>query len=409
MAPKTSGTRTPARLLAGCLMALLAAVSEPSAQGTGPGGVAGAALWVKADAGLLLNGATEQVTEWNDQSGSGNTTTQLRAALPAHTSAIAASNAILRVSNGINFNPAVDFSGASGRSLKGNAATQWDVTPVSIFAVALPEGAAGGPGAFGAVFDGLNSWTTDPNAAGVGLNATASAYSLDGNGCGSAATTSPLTQPRVVRGIYTSGANQNGGSTWLDGVQEGTGTSCATSASTFFEVGGRTAGATTYDGRVFNGKISEVIVFRSAVTAANSNKIESYLAIKYGITLRQTPAVKNYLDSTAAVVWNASTNATHRNNIAGIGRDDGSALNQKQSQSVNTANSGNLVTIGLSPIAADNASNTGTFGVDRTFMIWGDDGASPFLSVPMSDLEGAGDRDGWDGAGPRAVGDSAWQ
>ena len=57
------------------------------------------------------------------------------------------------------------------------------------------------------------------------------------------------------------------------------------------------------------------------------------------------------------MIWNGTTNATYRNNIAGLGRDDLSILNQKQSRSVNTASSGNLVTIGLGAIAADNASN----------------------------------------------------
>ena len=93
--------------------------------------------------GLQVNGSN-QVEQWLDQSGSGNTTTELRAATPAHTDAIAVSAGIVRVASGINFNAAVDFTGATGRSLKGNAATEWDVTPLSIFAVALPEGSPGG-------------------------------------------------------------------------------------------------------------------------------------------------------------------------------------------------------------------------------------------------------------------------
>ena len=92
------------------LAAFVAAV--PAAVAQTPGGVTGAALWVKANQGVQANG-TNQVEQWADQSGSGNTTTQLRASLPAHTNPIAPSNSILWVPGSINFNPAVDFSGTS--------------------------------------------------------------------------------------------------------------------------------------------------------------------------------------------------------------------------------------------------------------------------------------------------------
>ena len=64
---------------------------------------------------------------------------------------------------------------------------------------------------------------------------------------------------------------------------------------------------------------------------------------------------------------------------------------QRQSQSVNLANSGNLVTMGLSTIAADNASNPNNFSADRNFLIWGDDGASTtFATAIMTPSAGSG-------------------
>ena len=352
-----------------------------------PGGVAGAALWVKANDGVQANG-TNHVQQWFDQSGSANTTTDLRASLPAHTNAIAPSSAILQVANAINFNPAVDFSGATGRSLKGNAVADWNAAALSVFGVALSEGAPGG-GA-GGIFDGLADWTAnDGTSAGVGIHWNGAAFSLDGAGCnGGAATTSTVTGPVVLRGIYTTAGTATGGSIALNGVQEAAATACANYATTFFEVGGRTSGTATFDARVFNGKIAEVIVYRSNVAAANANKIESYLAIKYGVTLRQTPAAKNYFDSGNAVIWDATANAAYRNNIAGIGRDDLSTLDQRQSRSVNTANTGNLVTIGLGAIAADNVSNANTFAADKHFTIWGDDAGSLALSAAVPGTAG---------------------
>jgi hypothetical protein len=346
-----------------------------------PGGVAGQSLWVKADLGLQVNGS-DQVEQWLDQSGSGNTVSELRASHPTHADPVVASAGILRVANGINFNPAVDFSGALGKSLKANAATEWDATPLSIFTVALTEGAP--VTAPAAIFDGLSSWTVTGNGAGIGIDANASSYTLDGNGCQVAFTTSPVNVPRVVRGVYVSGTNGLNGSTWLNGGQEGTGTGCSTSASTFFEVGGRTAGTTSgstnLDRRVFNGKITEVVVYKSVLSAADSNKVESYLAVKYGVTLRQTPSPQNYVISDGTVTWDAGVNGLYNDDIAGIGRDDVSALNQKQSASVNA---GNFLTIGLGAISVDNQANPNSFGADKDFLIWGHNAAATAFNVPV--------------------------
>jgi hypothetical protein len=98
---------------------------------TSPGGVPGEKLWVKADADVQVNGSN-QVEQWLNQSGS--MVTELRAAQPSHSAAITASADIVRIPNGINFNPALDFSGALGKSLKGSDATNWNSTAdLSIF------------------------------------------------------------------------------------------------------------------------------------------------------------------------------------------------------------------------------------------------------------------------------------
>ncbi len=77
-------------------------------------------------------------------------------------------------------------------------------------------------------------------------------------------------------------------------------------------------------------------------------------------------------------MWDASSgdNATYKNNIAGIGRDDSGSLYQKQSRSINTVNNGNMVAMGLDNIAAANKNNAGTFTDDMSFVVWGDDGAT---------------------------------
>lgn len=118
----------------------------------------------------------------------------------------------------------------------------------------------------------------------------------------------------------------------------------------------------------FNGAISEIVIYTTSLSALDRQRIESYLALKYGRTLDQTTPTNYIASDGATIMWNATTGATFKANIAGIGRDDASGLNQKQSVSGNSANE---VVIGLGSIAATNAANSNTFGADKTFMTWG--------------------------------------
>ena len=146
--------------------------------------------------------------------------------------------------------------------------------------------------------------------------------------------------------------------------------------------------------------IAEVIVYTAPITAAQQQTIESYLAIKYGITLDQT-APRNYLDSGGAVIWNAAANATTRpTSPASAATTRHAACVQRQSKSINT---GEFVTIGLGTIAARQRVEPDNFAADRSFMIWGHDNASNVWGTAVTGsaaaahaahLEGAGDRHG---------------
>ncbi len=73
-------------------------------------------------------------------------------------------------------------------------------------------------------------------------------------------------------------------------------------------------------------------------------------------------------------------NAAYKKNIAGIGRDDEEALQQKQSRSINT---GLQVTIGLGSIDSTNTANPNNFTANRSYLVWGDDStAVTFLGHP---------------------------
>lgn len=123
-----------------------------------------------------------------------------------------------------------------------------------------------------------------------------------------------------------------------------------------------------------NGRVAEIFTFAERVSDADRQKIESYLAIKYGITLGSAlEAEKNYVNSFDTAIWDITANTGYNYNVAGIGRDDSSDLNQKQSKTLNAANE---VTIGLNGIFATNSSNTNEFNEDGDFLVWGSNNAS---------------------------------
>lgn len=130
-------------------------------------------------------------------------------------------------------------------------------------------------------------------------------------------------------------------------------------------------------GNFHNGEIAEIIVFADNQTALSQQKIQSYLALKYGITLDDTPngdtasTEGDYIASDELTkYWDYTANSTFHNNVAGIGRDDTQVLNQKQSKSVN---SDRIITVGLGTIDTDNQANPNSFSVDKSFLIWGND------------------------------------
>ncbi|MEP1779185.1 LamG-like jellyroll fold domain-containing protein, partial [Reichenbachiella sp.] len=149
----------------------------------------------------------------------------------------------------------------------------------------------------------------------------------------------------------------------------------------------------------WDGNIAEMVMYSGTLTAIDRQKVESYLAIKYGINLSndndgnittlESPNGNgihegDYVSSDGAVVWDASVNTAYANDIIGIGRDDASQLNQKQSKSIN--GSADLA-IGRGGIAAANAANANTFANDDVYFVVGDNGGDlAFLARNIADI-----------------------
>jgi len=121
--------------------------------------------------------------------------------------------------------------------------------------------------------------------------------------------------------------------------------------------------------------VAEIAIFNQTLSAADRNKAESYLAVKYGFTLDQSATyANNYTSASGTTIWDRSANLPFTNNITGIGRDDASALDQRQSKSINTAG---IITMlngsyNGSNMPVDNVSNTNSFTANNSFILFGD-------------------------------------
>ena len=110
----------------------------------------------------------------------------------------------------------------------------------------------------------------------------------------------------------------------------------------------------------FEGVLPEMIVYNRVLSYNERLRVESYLAIKYGISLSQTYPT-SYLNASGDVIWEASKFATFSGAIAGIGRDDLSGLFHQKS--------GSMETPGLLEMECSNLN-------DREFLVWGDNNAA---------------------------------
>lgn len=78
----------------------------------------------------------------------------------------------------------------------------------------------------------------------------------------------------------------------------------------------------------FVGHIGELLLFNEKLSQSTRLKFETYLAIKYGVTL----AGEGYMGTSDSMIWRKSQSDGFENDIIGIGREDELGLDQKQSK-----------------------------------------------------------------------------
>ncbi|RFC55907.1 T9SS type B sorting domain-containing protein [Brumimicrobium aurantiacum] len=121
----------------------------------------------------------------------------------------------------------------------------------------------------------------------------------------------------------------------------------------------------------YNGFIHEVIFFDRDLTDIEMQKVETYLAIKYGTTLIHNPTNNSgdYLATDGTIIWDASNAPAFHNDVIGIGRDDVEDLNQKQSHSFDDS-----VRIYIDALVQANENNLGTINTDLSYVTMGHNG-----------------------------------
>ncbi len=340
---------------------------------TAPGGVtSNLELWLRATDGVLdLTSTTasnnETVKTWLDQT-SNNFEYELFPGL------LGAVDPILKDS-AINFNPAIYFeelSGGGSSYLKYNAPiaspTVLDASGsgmISINSVFLDDGTANADGrifaqdlvslgarGFWLSFDGSDvRFQTGPG----------------GSSQGDVSSVTGINTPMVLRKSFSNSPVDKIG--YTNGLQDTIINPAAISP----------INVETLIGRDVTGYIPEVFIYDATVSEADGQKIDSYMAIKYGVTLDNTDTSGvitegNYILSSNAVAW-PNANTVYHNDITVIARDDAADLDQRISKSVQ---SDNFITLSTnSNFTSPNTSSARTaFSNDQSYFSIGNDNGS---------------------------------
>lgn len=330
-------------------------------------------MWLKSNSGVTGSPA---VTQWNDNSGAGVTGNFIvQPGAPAQSSPTL-------VNNAINYNPYVSFNGgtnsmASNNSFTGNSL--YDANNNTMFMVHNLKG-------------GIVYWKWETAGVGnyrVGYERNANSVRFDfvndGAGQNSVSSTNVLNKDVMVT-TTTDPTNSvvriNGN---VDAVKNisAAGSFSSGAATRRMCIGNNDLATNNLPAQI---DYAEIISFNAKLSATQINMVESYLAIKFGITLGNNQgagACITYRNSSGIPVWSNQTG--YHNNVTGIGRDDVSTLDQRMSRGILSLNATlDLVTIVngtfAAPVAFTTSPSTLIIGHDATTpqTVWGDPSFSDY-------------------------------
>lgn len=130
----------------------------------------------------------------------------------------------------------------------------------------------------------------------------------------------------------------------------------------------------SYQSMSYRGVFPEYISYPFELSANERHRVESYLGLKYGITLDEN---QEYLSARNIVFWRQANNALFKNRIFGIGRDDTSSLKQYQSHSSHLPD---YLIASVEDLVPTNAEKQTLVNIpNEHFLVFGDNGSDPVL------------------------------
>ncbi|MEO1011452.1 MAG: hypothetical protein AAFX53_09115 [Bacteroidota bacterium] len=280
------------------------------------------ALWLRADEGTNTTVNGDAVTFWADQSG-----------MALHASQETATSPTLNTTALHNFNPTISFHNNLLRLVTdpaNNNIGRGDVN-YNLRVVLAPDPQ-------GTTWSGVNqrNWSGHPSISGVssgmrnaisGNHRTLYNNWINRGTVNSGPNSFRIDEPNIFGWVYDADTDQfsfdiNGNKISLHTVgDKGNG------VLTF--IGGfRSNAAIIAD-------FAEVVVYNAA-DFATLRQVDSYLALKYGITLDQSVTGDYVASDGSTLIWDQSfADSGFNNDIFGIGRDNGSNLHQRASRSGN--------------------------------------------------------------------------
>ncbi len=305
----------------------------------GPGGVTDELLlWLKADAGTSSIG-----TSWTDQSCNGFEYTTV--------------SGPTKEAVDWNYNPAIEIlSGGFDAPAGAELGTDWTIFFVSKLM------ASDDNGRLFEAHSGNYLWGYHGGYRnGLYLNGSPASHNSG------IATTSGLTDAHIFTYV-----RENSGGTIdarVDGDALATYSSTNSASGSRIDINqGAYGGSESSDSRV-----GELIIFNKELSDSEIMKIESYLAVKYGVSLSDADGATggDYISTSGTTYWDASASTGYNNDILVLGKDDNTDLTQKQVKSKDDS-----LLVFVNTLAVSNNLNFGSVTNDESFIAIGHNGGN---------------------------------
>ena len=327
-------------------------------------------LWLAADVAVT---GTTAVSQWDDQSGNNNHVVQNTANKQPSLNVATSS---------MNFHQSIEFDAADGiqNYLQSSNIMNDDNDDMTFFIVFNSDASSGAQNqlfGMGSDFDrphvGFKD-TGEPsysNKTGIPLFKTTKYFEFSAN------QKVPYANPLLFSGsIDDQGFADTRAENYINGLRNENSPTIPSGnhlGTNDFALGGA--------GQDFDGRIAEVLIYNALLPDALRQQVESYLAIKYGLTLTNA-----YLNSAANIVYAAD--ATYNNNIVGLAKDADGSLDQRISRSVDD-DSGLILSTDVN-FTNSNSSHSDILA-DKDFILLGHDNGSA-IATQTSELSAGFDK-----------------